>query len=90
MLRIAACAEAEVKARDAEDFGEVLTKTAWEGGGRRHRLLAALDHGTYHRVVAGAVEGPRVSAHCCSEERQELWAVSGARYERRQASTART
>lgn len=43
----------------------VLTETAWEGGGRRHRLLAVLDHGTCHLVATGAVERQRVSAHRC-------------------------
>lgn len=44
---------------------EVLTKAAGEGGGRSHRLLAVLYHGTYDHMAAGAVEKEVVSAHCC-------------------------
>lgn len=43
----------------------VLTKAAREGGGRSHRLLTVLDHGTYHQMVAGAVDAETVSAHRC-------------------------
>lgn len=52
------------KQKRCSGFREVLTETAWEGGGGHHRLLAVLDHGACYRVAAGAVEAPRVSAHC--------------------------
>lgn len=48
-----------------EEEEEVLTKARREGGGRSHRLLTVLDHGAYHRVVAGAVDAETVSAHRC-------------------------
>lgn len=67
LLKIAtsAMAEGERKTRSQQDM--VLTESAWEGGGRRHRLLAVLDHGTCHLVATGAVERERVSAHRCWE-----------------------
>jgi hypothetical protein len=53
------------KREEEEEVWRVLTKAAREGGGRSHRLLTVLDHGTYHQMVAGAVDAETVSAHRC-------------------------
>jgi hypothetical protein len=55
----------EEKEEEALVSWVALTKAAREGGGRSHRLLTVLYHGTHDQVAAGAMENEVVSAHCC-------------------------
>lgn len=57
--------EREEKEEEALVSWVALTKAAREGGGRSHRLLTVLYHGTHDQVAAGAMENEVVSAHCC-------------------------